>query len=123
MDRLQQLRILNLQVLALNPHGLILVCASIGSPLGERHDESLELPWPLLQELPARRDIAASRVDSVVVKISEHGQLRAPCAELQQIVFRREGCVDFTLQHHYESAVRFADARGNQLHIFTWGQT
>src|SRR4030095_13930757 len=28
MDRLQQLRILNLQVLAVNPHGLILICSA-----------------------------------------------------------------------------------------------
>src|SRR5262249_26125704 len=53
MDRLQQLWILDLQVLAVNPHRLILVRASIGGSLGERHDKSLQLPRPLLQELAA----------------------------------------------------------------------
>src|SRR4029453_12184203 len=105
MDRLQQLRILNLQVLAINPHGLILICSAIGGSLRQRHDESLQLPWPLLQKLSARRDIAAGPVDPVVVEISEHGQLRSPGAELKEIVLRGQGGFDFTLQHHYESAV------------------
>ena len=123
MDRLQQLWILNLQVLPVNPHRLILVRASIGGSLGERHDKRLQLPRPLLQELAARRDITAGRIDPIVVKISEHGQFRSAGAELKEIVLGGQGCVDLTLQHHHESAIRFADARGNQLHIFTWDQT
>src|SRR5215471_17610713 len=121
MDRLQQLWILNLQVLPVNPHRLILVRASIGGSLGERHYKRLQLPRPLLQELAARRDITAGRIDPIVVKISEYGQFRSPGAELKEIVLGGQGCVDLTLQHHHESAIRFADARWDELHIFTWG--
>src|SRR5215813_6021772 len=123
MDRLQQLWILDLQVLAVNPHRLILVRASIGGSLGKRHDKSLQLPRPLLQELAARRDITASRIDPIVVKISEHGQFRSPGAELKEIVLGGQGCVDLALEHHHEPAIRLADARGDELYIFTWGQT
>ena len=100
MHRIEHLGILDLQVLSEHAQCLLFLRAADVRALGERHDESLELPRFLFHELAARRDIATGRINSCFINIREHGKFHAPSRELQEIIFSPEGRVDLPLHQH-----------------------
>ena len=88
MHRLQQLLIFDLHVLAVNAHGQFLVVSADPGAFAQRHEKCLELSRSLLDQLTARRNIAAGRIDAGIVEIREDGKLHPSISQLQNVVLR-----------------------------------
>ena len=76
----------------------------------------------MLQQLSARRDVAARGVDSRFIHVSEHRKLHSFGRELEEIVLSSKCGVDPALHEHEQAPVRFTDTGREKSDVFARGQ-